>query len=549
MTATVASGRGDKKVLVLTAMIFAVAMTFIDQTIVSIAVPKIQSELHLSINGVQWVVNAYLLALAAAFTFGGRLADMIGHRRMVVIGIVTFALASTACGLTPKGTYAAAWIITWRVIQGIGGAIMYPAALAIVVSAYPVRERGRALAVFFGVAGGLTAIGPILGGYLSEWTWRAIFWVNVPVAIVALVLIVIARPVTQNRPGRLDLSGLVLVAGGVGLLVFGLQQTQVWGWDNATTIGSMAAGVLLLIGFVLAELRVRQPLIDVRLFRIRAFAVENVVLFTAMIAFIPIFFFASVYAQVALGDGPQEAGLYLLVFFAGFAPGVQVGGRRLDKQGAKGVVMAGCAIAAVGFALWASRVTHLSLGQQWYFIVIAGFGMGLMLGPANTDAINQVGRLSYGEATGITQTVRNFGASFGLAALGTLLVTVERNHLVTLLQGLGLPGPAAHSAASKLSSTRGGGAPSSVPPALARHVFHAAQLSLAQGMQAVLYAMAGVMAVAVIVAAAGLRRGIHAAADARGEPSAAGTVAAGEAAAGEAAAGQGEGSPAPHAGS
>ncbi|MGH3406105.1 MAG: MFS transporter [Streptosporangiaceae bacterium] len=518
MTATVASGRGDKKVLVLTAMIFAVAMTFIDQTIVSIAVPKIQSELHLSINGVQWVVNAYLLALAAAFTFGGRLADMIGHRRMVVIGILTFALASTACGLTPKGSYAAAWIITWRVIQGIGGAIMYPAALAIVVSAYPVRERGRALAIFFGVAGGLTAVGPILGGYLSEWTWRAIFWVNVPVAIVALVLTFIARPVTQTRPGRLDVSGLVLVSGGVGLLVFGLQQTQVWGWANATTIGSMAAGAVLLVGFVLTELRVRQPLIDVRLFRIRAFAVENVVLFTSMIAFIPIFFFASVYAQVALGDGPQEAGLYLLVFFAGFAPGVQVGGRRLDKQGAKGVVMAGCAVAAVGFALWASRVTHLSLGQQWYFIVIAGFGMGLMLGPANTDAINQVGRLSYGEATGITQTVRNFGASFGLAALGTLLVTVERNHLATLLQGLGLPGPAAHSAASKLSSTRGGSAPSSVPAALARHAFHAAQLSLAQGMQAVLYGMAGVMAVAAIVAATGLRRGIHAAADASTEP-------------------------------
>src|SRR5580698_5758365 len=190
-------------------MIFAVAMTFIDQTIVSIAVPKIQSELHLSVNGVQWVVNAYLLALASMFAFGGRLADMVGHRKMVVIGIVVFALASTACGLTPAGSLAQSWIITWRVIQGFGGALMYPAALAIVVSAYPARERGRAMAIFFGVAGGLTAIGPILGGYLSEWTWRAIFWVNVPVAIVALVLTAIARPKTQTRPGRLDWRGLI----------------------------------------------------------------------------------------------------------------------------------------------------------------------------------------------------------------------------------------------------------------------------------------------------------------------------------------------------
>jgi EmrB/QacA subfamily drug resistance transporter len=523
------TGAGGRKALTLAAMIFAVAMTFIDQTIVSIAVPKIQSELHLSINGVQWVVNAYLLALAAAFTFGGRLADMIGHRRMVVIGIVTFAGASAACGLTPTGSAAAAWIIAWRVVQGIGGAIMYPAALAIVVSAFPVRERGRAMAIFFGVAGGLTSVGPILGGYLSEWTWRAIFWVNIPVAIIALILLAIARPVTRSRPGKMDWPGLVLIAGGVGLVVFGLQQTQVWGWADVTTISCMVAGLVLLVVFVPTELRVAQPLINVRIFAIRAFAVENVVLFTAMIVFIPIFFFASIYAQVGLGDGPQEAGLYLLLFFAGFAPGVQIGGRRLDKQGAKGVVVAGCAIAAVGLALWGSRVTQLNLSTQWYFIIVAGAGLGLMVGPANTDAINQVGRLSYGEATGITQTTRNFGASFGLAALGTLLVTVERSHLVSRLEKLGLPPAGAQATAAQLASSRGsGGAPAGVPTALARQVFRAAQVSLGEGMRAVLYAMAGVMLVAAIVAARGLRRGLHAAADAdadSGGPGAAAGVA------------------------
>jgi EmrB/QacA subfamily drug resistance transporter len=510
-----AAGSGQsRKTLVLAAMIFAVAMTFIDQTIVSIAVPKIQSELHLSINGVQWVVNAYLLALAATFAFGGRLSDMVGHRKMVVIGILVFTISSVCCGLTPAGSYAEAWIVTWRVIQGIGGAIMYPAALAIVVSAFPVRERGRAMAIFFGVAGGLTAVGPILGGYLSEWTWRAIFWVNVPVAIVALVLTAIARPVTETRPGRLDVRGLVLISGGVSLTIFGLQQTQVWGWRNATTIGCMIAGVILLIVFVMAELRERQPLIQVRMFKIRAFLVENIVLFTSMIAFIPIFFFASVYAQVALGYTSQNAGLYLLCFFGGFAPGVQIGGRRLDRSGAKGTVVAGCVVAVVGLVLWGGSVTQLSLGHQWYYIVLSGLGIGMMLGPANTDAINQVGRLSYGEATGVTQTVRNFGSSFGLAALGTLLITVERSHLVTRLRGLGLPPAAAHSAASALASSRGSGAPSSVPAALAAKVYHAAQLSLADGMRAVLYGMAVTMGIAGIVAIVGLRRGIHVAADA-----------------------------------
>ncbi len=494
-------------------MIFAVAMTFIDQTIVSIAVPKIQSELHLSINGVQWVVNGYLLALASMFAFGGRLSDMVGHRRMVVIGIVVFAVASTACGLTPTGSVAEAWIVTWRVIQGCGGAMMYPAALAIVVSAFPVRERGRAMAIFFGVAGGLTAVGPILGGYLSEWTWRAIFWVNVPVAIIALVLTAITRPQTATRPGRLDLRGLVLISGGVGLTVFGLQQTQVWGWRNATVIACMVAGVAMLAGFGFAELRERQPLINVRVFKIRAFLVENIVLFTSMIVFIPIFFFASIYAQVALGDGPQEAGLYLLFFFFGFAPGVQVGGRRLDRSGAKEVVVAGSVIAAVGLFLWAGRVSQLSLSHQWYFILIAGFGMGLMVGPANTDAINQVGSLSYGEATGVTQTVRNFGASFGLAALGTLLVTVERSRLTSRLRGLGFPAAQAHRTATSITSNRQSKPPSSVPPGVAAHVYHAAKLSVADGMRGVLLAMAAVMAVSALVALIGLRRGIHTAAD------------------------------------
>src|SRR5665213_4036144 len=176
---------GRSRNLVLAAMIFAVAMTFIDQTIVSIAVPQIQKELGLTSTGVQWAINAYLLSLAALFAFGGRLADTVGHRKMVTLGVILFAAASAMCGLTPQGSLAEAWIVTFRVIQGAGGAIMFPAALAIVVQTFELRERGRALAIFFGIAGGLTAIGPILGGYLTQWTWRAIFWVNVPVAIIA----------------------------------------------------------------------------------------------------------------------------------------------------------------------------------------------------------------------------------------------------------------------------------------------------------------------------------------------------------------------------
>jgi MFS family permease len=209
---------GNKR-LVLVAMIFAVAMTFIDQTIVAIAVPELQKDLSLSSTGVQWVVNGYLLALSALFAFGGRLADIAGHRRMVVIGVVAFAAASALCGATPSGDLAEAWIIFWRVVQGGAAAVMFPAALAIVVASFPVGERGKAMAIFFAVTGGLTSIGPLAGGYLTAIDWRAIFWVNIPVAIIALVLTARSKPSDERHPAPLDFRGAVLISGGMGLAV------------------------------------------------------------------------------------------------------------------------------------------------------------------------------------------------------------------------------------------------------------------------------------------------------------------------------------------
>src|SRR6516164_6934542 len=162
---------GRSRSLILTAMIFAVSMTFIDQTIVAIAAHVIQQNLGLSSSGVQWAINAYLLTLAALFAFGGRLADIAGHRRMAVLGVIIFAGASALCGATPgTGAGAEAWLVAFRALQGVGGAIMFPAAIAIVVVTFDLRSRGRALALFFGLAGALTAIGPILGGYLIQWS-------------------------------------------------------------------------------------------------------------------------------------------------------------------------------------------------------------------------------------------------------------------------------------------------------------------------------------------------------------------------------------------
>jgi EmrB/QacA subfamily drug resistance transporter len=499
MTASNATG-GQSRNLVLAAMIFAVAMTFIDQTIVSIAAPEIQKELGLTSTGVQWAINAYLLSLAALFAFGGRLADTVGHRKMVTLGVIVFAGSSAMCGLTPKGSLAEAWIVTFRVIQGAGGAIMFPAALATVVQTFALRERGKALAIFFGISGGLTAIGPILGGYLTQWTWRAIFWVNIPVAIIALVLIFIAKPTTVHRPARMDYRGLALIASGVALSVFGFQQASIWGWSNPGTGACIAVGAALLVAFYFVELRTSSPLMEVKIFRIRAFLVENLVLGIAMLVFIPVFFFASEYAQIGLGKNPSEAGIFLLYFFIGFVVAAQIGGRMLDRGGAKRPVTLGCALGAVGFWLWAGKVTELDFSSQQWYIILAGAGMGLMLGPASTDAVNRASRLSYGEATGITQTVRNYAASLGLAILGTILVSQMRSRVTTSLISAGVPSAKAHAQASSISQAQGpGGGVAFIP--------HFVRLDFAYATRSVLYVMAAIMAAAAVVAFAGLRAG------------------------------------------
>ncbi len=448
----------------------------------------------------QWAVNAYLLTLAAFFALGGRLADTIGHRKMVTLGVIVFAGASALCGLTPNGSFAEAWLVTFRAVQGVGGAIMFPAALAIVVQTFPLHQRGKALALFFGIAGGLTAVGPTLGGFLTQWTWRAIFWVNIPVAAIALILVAVSKPETDHRPARMDYRGVALIASGVALSIVGFQQAGTWGWSDPRTVACVAVGAALLGVFAIVELRTQSPLIDMSIFRIRPFFVENLVLGISMLTFIPVFFFSSEYAQISLGKSASAASLVLLYFFLDFVVAAQFGGRMLDRIGAKRPVVIGCALAAAGYWLWARKVTGLDLGSQVGYLVLAGAGMGLMLGPASTDAVNRASRLSYGEATGITQTVRNYAASLGLAILGSLLVSELDSRATTSLVAQGLPRAKAAAEASRISQSQGG----------TRAIPHFIRLDFAYATRSVLYVMAGIMAAAAIVAFLGLRRGVQA---------------------------------------
>ncbi|WP_327257293.1 MFS transporter [Streptomyces sp. NBC_01244] len=482
-------------------MLLAVAMVFVDQTIVSIAAPTIVEDLDLSSSGMQQVVNAYLLALAAFFALGGRLADVFGHRRMLVTGTLVFAASSVLCGSAPMGGFAQSWLVLFRATQGLGAALIFPAALAVVISAFPVAERGRALAVFYVLAGSLTIAGPLLGGLLTAWTWRAIFWVNVPIALASLVLTALARLPNVRRPERIDVPGAVLVATGLGLSVLGLQRAPSWGWDAPATWGCVIGGLVVLAFFCRHELRTDDPLIKLRVFRDRAFTADVLVLFFAMLAFVPVMFFASVYAQISLSASPNQAGLYLLYFFAGFGLSAQAGGRILDKRGARPAMLLGTALGSVGFALWAWKLTDLSPHDQWPYVALAGAGIGLLLSPASTDAANRAIDSSYGEVTGLTQTVRNYGAAVGMTIFGTVLVHVTTSRVSSTLATNGMPEDKARNAARGIAEAITGHPDDHQPTgdgptaSLLRSAGHAIRTDFAEANQWVFYGMAIAMSV------------------------------------------------------
>ena len=351
-----------------------------------------------------------------------------------------------------------------------------------------------------GSAAVLTSVGPIAGGYLTQWTWRAIFWINLPFAVVAIVLTLMAGIQQQRRRESIDYAGALLIALGMGLSVFGFEQATTWGWSNVGTWACIVGGLLVLLVFARFETRVATPLIKVQIFRDRAFLVDNGVLFFSMIAFVPVFFFASVYSQISLGYGASNAGLYLLVFFAGFAPAAQIGGRWLDEGGARRPLIVGSVLSCVGFALWASKVTDLKLGAQWIYVAMAGAGIGLILGPSSTDAVNRSIGASYGEVTGITQTVRNYASTLGIAVLGSVLGTVFSNRLSTSFEKLDIPTSVARQIASDVSSASGSRDMGSAPAAIREQISNAIAHDYAVGTSYVLYGMAIALGVCFFIA-------------------------------------------------
>jgi EmrB/QacA subfamily drug resistance transporter len=400
------------------------AMVMIDFTIVSISATEIQSDLHLSETAVQWLVTAYALSTAAFVALGGRLGDMIGHKKIVICGVLLFAGSSLMCGLVPDTAgVTVAWLIFFRVLQGVGAGLLIPSATVLVLDAFPGNERGKGLAIFFIVSGLFTAIGPIAGSYLTEyWTWRAIFWINVPVAALSLFEFRFAKLHDVKNPAPLDVRGAVLIVVGMALTVLGIQQSTEWGWDSPATLGSIVAGLVVLAAFVSFERKTENPLIDVNeMLANRPFAVDNLLTFLVFGPWLAVFFFGSMYFQIAVGQEPTQAGFSILTMFYSFFVAARIGGAWMDKYGAKKPVSIGFLLGAIGMVVWAGNLSELSPSATLWGMLITGAGFGLAFSPLNTDALNRLPDTMRGQGSGVIQTFRNFGSAVGMAIMGSIV--------------------------------------------------------------------------------------------------------------------------------
>jgi MFS family permease len=304
---------------------------------------------------------------------------------------------------------------------------MVPTSGAIVISAFPVQERGRAMAAYAGISQIFLAAGPLIGGALTEAvSWRAVFWLNVPVGVAALVLVAIARPEQVRSPGRISGSALVLLVGGLGATVLAVQEAASWGWHSALTLGVLAAGLAATAAFVVTQARVADPLVDLGLLRQRAFlgdvAVSGIVQFGLLAAVLH----SSLYLQDLLNFSPVQTGVAVLAMILPITVAAQLGGRWFDRSGVRPPVLTGLAVSTLGMLTWTLALPHLSYPLQVPGMVLTGFGLGLTISPTNTDALSRVSAVQRSQASGVLQTLRQLGGTLGVAVVGAVVLGFEQ---------------------------------------------------------------------------------------------------------------------------
>ncbi len=420
----------NRKWWTLLAMSSALALVFIDQTALAVALPAIQRDLNLSNSLLQWMINAYLLALSTLILLGGKIGDSLGHKRAFLWGVTIFVSASILCALAQSGI----WLIVARVIQGAGGAFMMPSTNALVVNAFPEKERGKAMGIYVGLAAVFLALGPLLGGALTEWfSWRAVFWINFPVAITSIILTTTAVPRWQpTEKLTLDYLGLLLSIGFISGFVLSFMEGPNWGWTSSITLILFSLSTLALIAFIFWERRFPHPLVELKLFKNPIFSIVTTVMIIIQAVGI-VFVFWAIFLQNVLQYSPLEAGLLLLPSMAPIIFMAPVGGHLRDKYGPTLPMFCGCSLVILSL-IWIGLFSHFQR-YLWLFpgLLTYGIGMPLMLSGSMTTVMNTVTAQQRGIASAILNCARQFGSSIGLAVLAGFLGSLNKWHLSSFL--------------------------------------------------------------------------------------------------------------------
>ena len=422
------AGGANRKWWTLGAVSFGLFMIMLDNTVVNVALPTIQRDLGLSLEELEWVVTGYALTFAAFMLTGGKLADLLGRRRIFVAGLVVFTISSLLCGLANSPGL----LITWRILQGIGAAMMNPATLSIIAAAFPPNERGRAIGLWAGVSALALALGPLIGGLLTEhvgWGW--IFFINVPVGVLAIAAsyLFIDESRDQSEEQRVDVPGLVSSGVGLFALTYGLIQANTYGWTSARILGAFAVAAIGLVAFVVIEMRSRLPMLDLGLFRNPTFSGANLAMLLIALAMFGVFFFVSLYMQQILGYSPVKAGLTFLPLTVLIILVAPQAGRLSDAVGARWIVGAGLTLVALSLGLFSRLGIGATFTDLLPGLLFGGVGMAMSMAPTTAAAMASVPVDKAGVGSAVLNSMRQIGGSVGIALMGAIVAHVLTDSL------------------------------------------------------------------------------------------------------------------------
>jgi len=393
-------------------------MTALDALVVITALPAIHASIGGSVSTLEWTVNAYTLTLAAGIITAAALGDRLGRRRMYVAGLLLFTAASAACALAPD----ASLLIAARAVQGLGAALITPLSLTILASAFPAERRGTVVGLWGAIGGLAIAGGPLVGGAVVQGLdWHWIFWLNVPIGVVAAALAMIRLPESRGRAARLDLPGLALASAGAAVLAWGLVRTTDVGWGSPQVIGALVLGVLLTASFIGWERRAGEPMLPPRLLRIPAFAAANATGFLMMASITSAAFLMSQYFQLGLGYSPLSTGLRFLPWTLTPLLIAPAAGALADKIGSRPLIVSGLALQGAGLIWIALSATGTSgYGRFVLPLIVAGIGISMTVPTVPTSALNALPAADIGKASGVQSTLQRFGAVFGVAIVAAV---------------------------------------------------------------------------------------------------------------------------------